>query len=148
MKFMVQVRADEEMEAGHFPPNASEMFEAMDRFNQGLVRDGMLLDGDGLQPSSKGARIVWQDGKARVIDGPFAEAKELVAGYWIIEAPSKAAVVERFLQCPPPADGKNGAIDIRPVYGPDDFPEGVVPDEVRAHEAQRSDHKPKAAPQT
>lgn len=136
MKFMVQVRANEETEAGYFPPDADEMFAAMDRFNQGLVRDGMLLDGDGLQPSSKGARIVWEDGKPRVIDGPFAEAKELIAGYWLIEAPSKDAVVQRFLQCPPPASGKSGALDIRPVYGADDFPAGVVPDEVRAHEAE------------
>jgi hypothetical protein len=147
MKFMVQVRANEDTEAGTFPPNASEMFEAMDRFNQGLIRDGMLLAGDGLQPSSKGARIVWQDGKARVIDGPFAEAKELIAGYWMIEAASKDAVVQRFLQCPPPADGKRGEIEIRPVYGPDDFPEGVLTDEVRAHEAQWPNNKPKAAPQ-
>lgn len=148
MKFMVQVRANADSEAGYFPPNASEMFEAMDRFNQGLVRDGMLLSADGLQPSSKGARIVWQDGKARVIDGPFAEAKELIAGYWVIEAASKDAVVQRFLQCPPPADGKSGEIEIRPVYGPDDFPEGVLPDEVRAHEEQWPGNKPKAAPRT
>lgn len=144
MKFMVQVRANADTEAGRFPPNANEMFEAMDRFNQGLIRDGMMLGGDGLQPSSKGARIVWTDGKARVIDGPFAEAKELIAGYWLIEAPSKDAVVQRFLQCPPPADLKSGELEIRPVYGADDFPEGVVPDEVREHEAQWSANKPKA----
>lgn len=142
MKFMVQVRANEDTEAGYFPPNASELFAAMDRFNEGLVRDGMLLAGDGLQPSSKGARIVWQGGEARVIDGPFAEAKELIAGYWLIEAASKDAVVQRFLRCPPPADGKNGELEIRPVYGLDDFPAGVLPDEVRAHEEQRPGHKP------
>src|SRR5262245_18156761 len=75
VRFMIQVRANKDTEAGVFPPNAREMFEAMDRFNQELVRDGMLLAGDGLHPSSKGARIRWTDGEPRVIDGPFAEAK-------------------------------------------------------------------------
>lgn len=134
MKFMVCVRANEDMEAGRFPPNTQEMFEAMDRFNNELIRDGVLLDCDGLQPSSKGARIVWTDGVARVIDGPFAEAKELVAGYWLIQARSKEEVVERFLRCPPPADLRQGEIDIRPVYEMADLPIEAAPASVHAHE--------------
>ena len=108
MRFMIQVRASEDMETGVFPPNAKEMFDAMDAFNQELVRDGWMLAADGLQPSSKGARIRWTDGKPRVIDGPFAEAKELIAGYWLIQAPSREAVIERFKRCPPPTDLRQG----------------------------------------
>src|SRR5688572_26875995 len=108
MRFMIQVRATKDSEAGVFPPNAAEMIEAMDRFDQELIRDGWMLAGDGLQPSSKGARIHWTGGKARVIDGPFAEVKELIAGYWVVQARSLAEVVERFKKCPPPADGSEG----------------------------------------
>lgn len=149
MRFMVQVRANEDTEAGRFPDNAQEMFEAMDRFNQGLIRDGWMLAGDGLQPSSKGARIRWSGGKARVIDGPFAEAKELIAGYWLIEAPSREAIIKRFLEeCPPPADCKNeGEIEIRPLYEANDFPEDAVPKEILEREAKwNAEHsKPIAA---
>ena len=146
MRFMVQVRANKDTEAGYFPPNASEMFEAMDRFNQELVRDGWMLGGDGLQPSSKGARITWTDGEARVVDGPFAEAKELIAGYWLIQAASKAEVVQRFLRCPPPADGRNGEIEIRQIYDTSDFPADVVSPELRAREEQWIADQQKAAP--
>lgn len=135
MRFMIQVRANKDMEAGVFPPNAKEMFEAMDRFNQELVRDGWLLAGDGLHPSSKGARIRWTGGKPRVIDGPFAEAKELIAGYWLVKADSREAVIERFKNCPPPADLSEGEIEIRQVYDPSDFPDSISP-EIRAREEQ------------
>jgi hypothetical protein len=136
MRFMIQVRANDDTEAGLFPPNATEMFEAMDAFNQELVRDGWMLAGDGLHPSSKGARIRWTDGKPTVIDGPFAEAKELIAGYWVIEAPSREAVIERFKRCPPPADLRQGEIEIRQIYDPSDFPENTITPEIRAREEQ------------
>ena len=136
MRFMIQVRANEEMERGVFPPNAREMFEAMDAFNQELVRDGWLVAADGLQPSSKGARIRWTDGEPSVIDGPFAEAKELIAGYWLIQAPSREAVIERFRRCPPPGDLRQGEIEIRQIYDPSDFPEDAISPEMRAREEQ------------
>ena len=126
MRFMIQVRATEEMEAGEFPPNAKDMFDAMEAFNQELVRDGWMQAADGLHPSSRGARIRWTDGKPTVIDGPFAEAKEVIAGYWLIEAPSREAVIERFKRCPPPADLRQGEIEIRQIYAPSDFPEGLI----------------------
>ena len=136
MRFMIQVRANEEMESGVFPPNANEMFAAMHAFNEELARDGWLLGADGLQPSSKGARIRWTDGKPTVTDGPFAEAKEVIAGYWLIEAPSREAVIERFKRCPPPADLRQGEIEIRPVYESSDFPEDAISPELRAREEQ------------
>ena len=146
MRFMVQVRSNEDMEAGNFPPNVKEMAEAMDRFNQELVRDGWMLAGDGLQPSSKGARIVFGEGKPRVIDGPFAEAKELIAGYWVVQAGSKQEVIERFLRCPPPADLKNGELEIRQLYDPADFPEEMTTPEIRAREEQWLADQKRAAP--
>lgn len=142
MRFMVQVRSTEDMEAGRFSDNAQEMFEAMGRFNDGLRRDGWLLDCDGLQPSSKGARIRWTDGKPRVIDGPFAEAKELIAGYWLVEAPSREAVIQRFLESP--ADCGHRELEIRPSYTSGDVPEGFVRDQLRKQEELRSG-KPGAA---
>ena len=148
MRFMIQVRANEEMETGVFPPNAKEMFEAMDAFNQELVRDGWMLAGDGLHPSSKGARIRWTDGKPRVIDGPFAEAKELIAGYWVIQAPSREAVIERFKRCPPPADLRQGEIEIRQIYDPSDFPENTITPEIRAREEQWIAEQQAKAPRT
>jgi hypothetical protein len=104
--------------------------------NASAVRDGWMLATDGLQPSSKGARIRWTDGRPRVIDGPFAEAKELIAGYWVIQAPSREAVIERFKRCPAPADLRQGEIEIRQIYDPSDFPEDTITPEIRAREEQ------------
>ncbi len=118
MRFMIQVRSNKDMEAGIFPPNATEMFEAMDRFNQELVRDGWMLAGDGLHPSSKGARIVFGEGKPRVVDGPFAEAKELIAGYWVVQANSKAEVIERFAARGSAGRGARDPAAVRPVGFP------------------------------
>jgi hypothetical protein len=146
MRFMIQVRASEETEAGAMP--STEMIEAMDRFNQELIRDGVMLAGDGLHPSSKGARIQWTGGKPRVIDGPFAEAKELIAGYWLIQAKSKQEVVERFLRCPAPIDGSKGELEIRQVFDPSDFPADVLPPDIRAREEQWVADQRKAAPRS
>lgn len=148
MRFMIQVRANEDTEAGVFPPNAREMFEAMDAFNQELIRDGWMLAGDGLHPSSKGARIRWTDGEPSVTDGPFAEAKELIAGYWVVQAPSREAVIERFKRCPPPADLRQGEIEIRQIYDPSDFPEDTITPEIRAREEQWIAEEQTRAPRT
>lgn len=148
MRFMIQVRANEDTEAGVFPPNAKEMFEAMDAFNQELIRDGWMLAGDGLHPSSKGARIRWTDGEPSVTDGPFAEAKELIAGYWVVQAPSREAVIERFKRCPPPADLRQGEIEIRQIYDPSDFPEDTITPEIRAREEKWIAEEQTRAPRT
>jgi hypothetical protein len=116
MRFMVQVRANEETEAGVLP--SETMLLEMGAFNEELIKRGVMLAGEGLKPSRDGARIRFQpDGKATVIDGPFAEAKELIAGYWLVEFPSKAEAVKVFSRCPPQV----GAIDIRPLYESADF---------------------------
>jgi hypothetical protein len=115
MRFLVMVKATKQSEAGELP--SAEMFAKMGAFNETLIRDGIFLAGEGLHPSSKGARVSYGDGKPVVTDGPFAETKELVAGFWLLQARSKEEMIERLLQCP--FDG--GEVEIRPVYEVEDF---------------------------
>lgn len=116
MRFMVIVKASKESEAGVLPTRAQ--LEKMGRFNEDLAKAGVLLAADGLQSTSKGARLQFSGGKATVIDGPFAESKELIAGFWIVQGKSKAEVVERFLHCPM-QDGDQ--IEIRQIFEASDF---------------------------
>lgn len=139
MRFMVQVRATSESEAGVMPE--PEMFEAMDAFNQELIKGGHMLDGEGLQNSSKGARLTWNDGKVTVTEGPFADTRELIAGYWKVDFPSKEAVVEFFKRAPAPMGGGQGTLEIRQIFEAADF-EGVAPPEViENEEAWRREHE-------
>jgi hypothetical protein len=124
MRFMVLVKATKDTEAGTLPP--PELFEAMGRFNEALAASGMLMAAEGLQPSAKGARIAFSGGRTEVIDGPFAETKELIAGYWMVQAGSLAEVIEMFRQCPAPHGTTDTFIEIRPVYDICDFPDEVV----------------------
>ncbi|HEX3670066.1 MAG TPA: YciI family protein, partial [Candidatus Cybelea sp.] len=110
-------------EAGVLP--SSEMLTEMGKFNEQLAKDGVLLAGDGLQPTSKGARLRFDGGRTTVTDGPFTETKELVAGFWIVQGKSKEEVVERFMHAP--FDGGQ-VIEIRPVYELEDFGENVTPE--------------------
>ena len=133
MRFMVQVRAGERSEAGELP--RTEEFEAMLAFNQKLSDAGVLRGGDGLHPSSRdAARITFRGGEKVVTDGPFAETKELIAGYWIIEVPSFQDAVAWMKQCPDPATGPETVIEIRRIYAPEDFGEAFTP-ELQAKEA-------------
>ena len=100
MRFMVMVKATKDSEAGKMP--SEELLSAMAKFNEEMVKAGVMLDGNGLQPSSKGARVRFSGDKRTVIDGPFAETKELVAGYWIIQVKSKAEAIEWIKRCPNP----------------------------------------------
>ena len=134
MKFMVLVKASANSEAGLMP--APELFEAMGRFNEELVKSGMMLAGEGLQPSSKGARIRFSGGTTAVVDGPFAETKELIAGFWMVQAASKAEVVELFRRCPPPHGAEDIEIEIRQVFEAEDFPDEVLSPELKAREAE------------
>lgn len=118
MRFAVLVKATKQSEAGALPTR--EMFEEMDKFNEGLARDGVLLAADGLQPSSKGARLRFDGGRTTVTDGPFAETKELVAGFWIVQGKSKEEVIERFSHVP--FDGGE-EIEIRQMFEMEDFGE-------------------------
>jgi hypothetical protein len=125
---MVLVKATKESEAGVLP--TTEKLTEMGKFNEQLVKDGVMLAGEGLQASSKGARLRFDGGRTTVTDGPFTETKELVAGFWIVQAKSKEEVVERFLSAP--FDGGE-EIEIRQVFEADDFGENLPP-EVRAQE--------------
>lgn len=124
MRFMVIVKADKRTEAGVLPKKA-ELAE-MGKFNEELVKAGLMVDGGGLKPSSQGARVSFPKGKPTVIDGPFAETKELIAGYWIVNARSLQEVVEWMKKVPfhvLPNDDRVPELEIRPFYEAGDFPE-------------------------
>ena len=125
MRFMVMVKSDETTENGAMP--TEEDFTAMGRYNEELVKAGVLLAGEGLHPSSKGARIKFTDGKPTVIDGPFAEAKELIAGFWLIDVKSKEEAVE-WMKRMPCTEGVETNIEIRQVFEADDFGDAMTPE--------------------
>jgi len=136
MRFIVMIKADQKSEAGILPSKA--LIEAMGRYNEELVKAGVLLAGEGLHPSSKGARVKFTVGKKpTVIDGPFTEAKELVAGFWIIEVASKEEAIEWVKRVPSPPDaapGEEAVIEIRQIFEASDFPADVFPPEEAARE--------------
>jgi hypothetical protein len=137
---MVMIKATPETEAGIFPPDSKELFAAMGRYNEEMVKAGVMLAGEGLQPSSKGARVKFSGGKRTVTDGPFAEAKELVAGYWLIQAKSKEEAIEWVKRCPDPmGEGVEAEIEIRQVYEASDFPEEIFSAEDAAREQELRD---------
>jgi hypothetical protein len=119
LRFMIIRRADEETEAGVLP--TEELFDAMSKYNEELVKAGVMLDGAGLQPSSKGIKVRFAGGKRTVIDGPFTEAKELIAGYTLIEAGSLAEVVELVKKWPQVDGHGNATIEIRRIIDVEDF---------------------------
>ncbi len=135
MKVMVLVKATADSEAGFMPSEQSlQMLNEMGKFNEELVKAGVMLQGDGLQPSSKGARVRF-DGKNRtVIDGPFAETKELVAGFWMWNVASMQAAIDWVKRCPNPMPGPS-EIEIRPVYEMEDFGDAVTP-EIRERDSR------------
>jgi hypothetical protein len=129
MRFLVLVKSDTEW-AGELPS------AEMGAFNEALIRDGVLVTAEGLQPSAKGARIRYERRRPIVTDGPFAEAKELVAGFWILQAPSKADLIERLSQCPLD-DGQS--VEIRQIFEPDDFAANAdVADRLRSTALDRA----------
>ena len=131
MKFMVIVKASAASEAGIMP--SEKLFTDMGNFNEELVKAGVMLAGEGLHPSSKGARIRFNGDQRTVIDGPFTETKELVAGFWLIEVGSKEEAIEWFKRCPNPHEDVESEIEIRQIFGPDDFGTDL-PADVRAQE--------------
>ena len=121
MRFMVIVKATKSSEAGNLP--SGELLAAMGKFNEELIKAGVLLAADGLQASSKGARVKFVGEKRTVIDGPFAETKELVAGFWLWECASLQEAIEWVKRCPNPMPGEEEAeIEIRQIFELDDFP--------------------------
>jgi hypothetical protein len=130
MRFMVMIKANKDTEAGVMPETA--MLEAMGKFNEELVKAGVMVAGEGLHPSSKGARVRFSGDTRTVIDGPFAEAKELIAGFWIWKVKSKAEAIEWVKRCPNPTRG-DSEIEIRQVFETEDFGAELTP-ELRAQE--------------
>ncbi|RCW27941.1 hypothetical protein DFR48_102435 [Ciceribacter lividus] len=131
MRVMVMVKATTDSEAGVMP--STELLEAMGKFNEELVNAGIMLTGEGLKPSSKGKRVAFDGAGRRVIDGPFAETRELVAGYWIWEVKDMDEAVEWVKRCPNPMPGPS-EIEIRPVYTMEDFAESLTPEVRDLHE--------------
>lgn len=133
MRFMVIVKASKDSEAGKMPTD--KQLADMGRFNEEMVKAGMMLDGAGLKPSASGARIIFKGGKATVIDGPFPETEQLVAGFWIVQAKSLDDVKEMMKRCPELHDG-GGELEIRPFYELEDFAPG---DGLKIHEKLRDE---------
>ncbi|VVO43416.1 YciI family protein [Pseudomonas fluorescens] len=119
MRFMIFVKASPDSEAGILP--SEELMTAMGNFNEELAKAGILIDCDGLQPSSKGARVRFSGDQRTVIDGPFAETKELIAGYWLWQVKSKQEAIDWVKRCPNPMPGTDAEIEIRQVYEAEDF---------------------------
>ena len=133
MRFMLMVKANKDTEAGVMP--SPELLSEMGKFNEELTRAGVLLAGEGLHPSSKGARVKFSGKQRTVIDGPFAETKELVAGFWLIQAKSLDEAIEWVKRVPNPT-GEESEIEIRQVFMPEDF--GELQDQVpEVFEAER-----------
>jgi hypothetical protein len=132
MRFMVIVKADKNSEAGVMP--STELLAAMTKYNEELVKAGVMLAGEGLQPSSKGARVKFSGKKRTVVDGPFPESKELIAGFWILELKSLAEAIEWVKRVPNPMEGES-EIEIRQVFETEDFGPELTP-ELREKEAR------------
>ncbi|CAB3766435.1 dehydrogenase [Burkholderia sp. MSh2] len=130
MRVMVIIKATPESEAGQLP--STELLTAMGKYNEELVNAGIMRGGDGLKPSSKGARVKFSGAARTIIDGPFAESKELIAGYWIWEVQSMAEAIDWVRRCPNPMTGES-EIEIRPFFEPADFGEAFTP-ELQADE--------------
>ena len=131
MRVMVMVKATKMSEAGVMP--SEKLLTEMGNFNEQLAKAGILLAGDGLHPSAKGKRVRFSEGKRTIIDGPFTETKELVAGFWIWQVKSMDEAVEWVRRCPDPMPGEEAEIEIRPIFEAEDFGAEFTP-ELRAQE--------------
>ena len=134
MRVMVIVKATPETEAGQLP--STELLEAMGRYNEELAKAGIMLAGEGLRPSSQGARVRFRGSERSVVDGPFAETKELIAGFWLWEVRSMEEAIEWVKRCPNPMEGES-EIEIRQVFEADDFGENLTPELREAEERLR-----------
>ena len=135
MRFMMIVKANEDSEAGVMPDE--KLLTEMGNFNDELIKAGIMLAGEGLQPSSKGARVRFSGSKRSVIDGPFAETKELIAGYWLIQVKSREEAIEWAKRVPAPHGvDQEGEIEIRQLFEVDDFPPSAAVERVRELESR------------
>lgn len=136
MRYMMSIMSDPQSEAN--TEMTPEIFEAMAAYNEELVKAGVLLAGDGLAPSTEATRVTFSDGRARVTDGPFAEAKEFIAGYWIIQVSSPEEAVEWAKRCPHPPAGAPGEMNLilRRIMDTDDFSDEMMPPELKDRERE------------
>ena len=140
MRFLMMVKANKDSEAGVMPEDT--LIAEMGRYNEELAKAGVLLDLSGLQPSSKGARIRFSDGKRTVIDGPFTETKELIAGYWLIQVKSREEAIEWAKRAPAPhGEGQESEIEIRQLFELEDFAPSPAIDQARELEKQLAKNK-------
>jgi hypothetical protein len=135
MRVMVMVKANEDTEAGVMPTE-QELTE-MGKYNEQLVKAGIMLDGEGLHPSSRGARIQFSGDQRSVVDGPFAETKELIAGYWVWQVRDMDEAIEWAKRCPNPT-GAESVLELRPVFEADDFGDSMTPELREQEERLRS----------
>ena len=135
MRFMILIKASKDSEAGVLP--SEQLFTEMGQFNEELVKAGVMLAGEGLQPSSKGARVKFAGGKRTVVDGPFAETKELIAGFWLWQVKSREEAIEWVKRIPNPS-GQEGEVEIRQVFEADDFGPELSPELRKQQERLRS----------
>jgi hypothetical protein len=134
---MVIVKATKNSEAGLMQGEATEeMFRQMGKFNEELVNAGVMKAGEGLHPSSRGKRVLFNGSKRTVTDGPFSETKELVAGFWIWEVKSMEEAVEWAKRCPNPMPNEEGELELRPIHGPEDFADADPTGEIRKQEEE------------
>ena len=137
MRFCVMVKATKDSEAGKLP--SAKLIADMGRFNEELIKAGVMLAGEGLQPSSKGVRVQFSGNQRRVVDGPFAETKELVAGFWLWQCKSLDEAIEWVKRCPRPFESGDCEIEIRQVYEAEDFGDNFPPDLREQEERQRAE---------
>lgn len=135
MRFMILIKASKDSEAGVLP--GEKLLTEMGQFNEELVKAGVMLAGEGLQPSSKGARVKFAGGKRTVVDGPFAETKELIAGFWLWQVKSMDEAIEWVKRIPNPT-GEEGEVEIRQVFEADDFGAEFTPELRKQEERLRS----------
>ena len=136
MRVVVMIKANEQSEAGEMP--SEELLSQMTAFNEELVKAGVMLAGEGLHPSSKGARVFFSGDERKVINGPFAETKELVAGYWVWQVKSMDEAIEWVKRIPNPDEGES-TVEIRPVFEVDDFGDELTPELREKHEQLRQE---------
>ena len=136
MRFMLIVKADKDSEAGVMP--SEQLLAAMGKYNEELAKAGVMLAMEGLHPSSKGARVRFSGPNRTVVDGPFSETKELIAGFWLIDVKSKEEAIEWVKRCPNPMPGTEGEIEIRQVFEAEDFGAEFTPELREQEERQRA----------
>ncbi len=144
MRFMMIVKANKDSEAGVLP--SRELLAAMGKFNEEMAKAGVMLAGEGLHASSKGARVKFSGSKRTVVDGPFPETKELIAGFWLIQVKSREEAIEWAMRCPHPHGEGEAEIEIRQIFEASDFPPEIFPPEEAAREQALRAQVEKKAP--